>query len=168
MPLSLYQALIPTLLRGLDNLSAVLAKGKAYAEANQIDMSTLLEAQLAPDMYSLTRQIQAVSDAAKFGAARLGSVTPPPFPDTETTYDELQARIARTVDFVKSVSEAQINASEGGTVTMKVRGKDLTFPSQIYLQNFVLPNFYFHATAAYAILRHKGVPLGKMDFLGSM
>ena len=167
MPLTLYQASVPVFTRGFNNLAAVLEKAKAHAKANNIDLATYVNARLAPDMYPLSGQIQGASDAAKFGVARLASVTPPSFPDTETTFDELQARIAKTLDFLKTVSETQINGREGSTVTLKIRGKEMTFASEPYLLNFVIPNFFFHATTAYAILRNQGVPLGKMDYLGS-
>jgi hypothetical protein len=167
MALTLYQASIPVFLRGFHNLSAVLEKAKAHAAANNIDLATYVNARLAPDMYPLSGQVQGASDAAKFGAARLAGVTPPSFADTETTFDELQARIAKTLDFLKSVSEAQVNARTGGTVTLKIRGKEMNFVCEPYLLDFALPNFFFHLTTAYAILRNQGVPLGKMDYLGS-
>jgi hypothetical protein len=167
MPLSLYQASIPVFIRGFTNLSAVLEKAKTHAAANNIDLATCVNARLAPDMYPLSGQVQGASDAAKFGAARLAAITPPSFADTETTFDELQARIAKTLDFLKSVSEAQINARTGGTVTLKIRGKEMNFVCEPYLLDFALPNFFFHLTTAYAILRNQGVPLGKMDYLGS-
>lgn len=167
MSLTLYQTSVPAFVRGLNNLSAVLEKAKAHAQANSIDLATYVNARLAPDMYTLAGQIQSASDAAKFGTARLASISPPSFPDTETTFDELQARIAKTLEFMATVSEAQINASEGGTITLRMRGKETIFASEPYLLSFVLPNFYFHVTTAYAILRNQGVPLGKMDYMGS-
>jgi hypothetical protein len=167
MPLSLYQASIPVFIRGFTNLSAVLEKARAHAAANNIDLATYVNARLAPDMYPLSGQVQGASDAAKFGAARLGAITAPSFADTETTFDELQARIAKTLDFLKTVSEEQINARAGGQVTLKIRGKEMNFECEPYLLNFALPNFFFHLTTAYAILRSQGVPLGKMDYLGS-
>ena len=166
MSLTLYQASIPVFIRGLNNLSAVLEKARAHAEANKVDLSTYVNARLAPDMYPLSGQVQSASDAAKFGAARLAGITPPSFADTETTFVELQARITKTVEFLKTVTEAQINARAGGAVTLKIRGKEMNFVCEPYLQDFVLPNFYFHLTTAYGILRHQGVPLGKMDYLG--
>jgi len=166
MPLTLYQASIPVFIRGFNNLAAVLEKAKAHAAANHIDLATYVNARLAPDMYPLSGQVQGASDAAKFGAARLAAITPPSFADTETTFEELQARIAKTLDFLKTVDEAQINARAGGTVTLKVRGKEMNFVCEPYLLDFVLPNLFFHLTTAYDILRHQGVPLGKMDYLG--
>lgn len=114
MPLTLYQASIPVFVRGFTNLSAVLEKARAHAAANNIDLSLYVNARLAHDMYPLSGQVQGASDAAKFGAARLAAVTPPSFADTETTFDELQARIAKTLDFLKTVNEAQINDRAGG------------------------------------------------------
>ena len=167
MPLTLYQASIPVFIRGFNNLPAVLDKAKAHAAANNIDLSLYVNARLAHDMYPLSGQVQGASDAAKFGAARLAAITPPSFADTETTFDELQARIAKTLDFLKTVNEAQINGRAGGQVTLKIRGKEMNFDCEPYLLNFVLPNFFFHLTTAYDILRNQGVPLGKMDYLGS-
>lgn len=167
MPLSLYQTATASFNHGLLNLSAILAKAKAHAEANGIDPDSYVTARLAADMFALAGQVQSASDAAKFGAARLGKVTPPSFPDTETTFDQLQARVATTLEFIATVSASQIDASEGGTVTMKAGGKERTFASGPYLLHFVLPNFYFHVTTAYDILRAQGVPLVKMDYLGS-
>ncbi len=167
MPLSLYQASVPAFKRGLDNLAALLEKARSHALATHTDLSVYVNARLAPDMYPLSGQVQAVSDAAKFGAARLARVTPPPFADNETTFDELQARIQKTLDFIATVTPEQINASEGGTVTLKTGGGERTLDSEPYLLAFVLPNFYFHVTTAYDILRQQGVPVGKMDYLGA-
>lgn len=167
MPLALYQVSVPAFERGLRVLSDLLSKARTHAEGHGIDLSTLVNARLADNMYTLAGQIQSASDAAKAGTARLAKLAPPSFPDTETTFDELQARIAKTLDFIASVSEAQINSNEGGSVIMKAGGKEQTFASEPYLLGFVLPNFYFHITTAYDILRHQGVPLVKMDYLGS-
>ncbi|MDB5964901.1 MAG: hypothetical protein JWQ72_1401 [Polaromonas sp.] len=167
MPLSLYQTSVPAFTRGLNNLSAILEKGRVHAEAHKIALATFATARLAPDMLTLAGQVQSAADAAKNGTARLALMQPPSFPDTETTFEELQARIAKTLEFIASVSEADLNKNEGGSVTLKLGGKDRTFPSEPYLLGFVLPNFYFHVTTAYGILRNQGVPLGKMDYLGS-
>ena len=167
MSLTLYQTSAPAFVRGLKILSTLLDKARAHAEANNIDPASLVNARLAPDMFTLAGQVQGASDAAKTGTARLASLPPPSFPDTETTFDELQARIAKTLDFIATVSEAQINQSEGGTITIKVGGKERTFASEPYLLGFILPNFYFHITTTYDILRSQGVKLGKMDYLGT-
>ncbi|MDG3443185.1 DUF1993 domain-containing protein [Nitrospirillum amazonense] len=166
MSLSMYQASVPVFLRLLGNLSAILDKAVAHAEAKKIDPAVLVNARLAPDMHPLARQIQIASDAAKGAAARLAGVEVPSFADTESTFADLQARIAKTVDFLKGVTPAQIDGSEERTITLKIRGEDVHFPGQAFLLFFAIPNFFFHVTTAYDILRHNGVELGKMDFLG--
>jgi uncharacterized protein len=166
MSISMYQASVPVFLRILGNLSAILDKGLAHAEAKKIDPSVFVGARLAPDMHPLARQIQTACDAAKGAAARLAGIEVPSHPDTETTFAELQARIAKTVDFLKSVTPDQVDGSEERTIVLKIRGNDVTFPGQAFLLFFALPNFFFHVTTAYDILRHNGVELGKMDFLG--
>ncbi|WNG29288.1 DUF1993 domain-containing protein [Cystobacter fuscus] len=166
MSLSMYQASIPTLVRMLGNLSAILTKAVTYAEAKKIEPSVLINARLAPDMRPLSFQIQTASDLAKGCAARLAGIEAPSFPDTETTFPELQTRIAKTIEFLNSVSAAQIDGSEERTVTLKMRTQEVQFQGQAYLLSFVLPNFYFHVTTAYAILRHNGLDIGKGDFLG--
>lgn len=166
MTLSMYQASVPVLARGLENLAAILAKAAAHAEAKKIDPAVFLNARLAPDMFPLSRQVQIASDAAKACVARLAGIEVPGYPDTESTFPELQARIAKTIAFVKSATAAQIDGSEARTVTLKMRGEEVTFRGQDYLLNLALPNFYFHVTTAYDILRHNGVDLGKSDYLG--
>lgn len=167
MPLSLYDISVPVFLRGLGQLGHVLDKGLAHAQANGIDSATLVNARLAPDMFTLAGQVQSASDAAKLGTARLAAVSAPSFPDTESTYAELQARVAKTVDWLKAVDRALIDGAEERELTMKVRGNELKFTAQRYLLQFALPNFFFHATTAYDVLRHSGVPVGKLDYLGS-
>lgn len=169
MPLSMYQASIPVFTRFFNNLSAILTKAEAHAKAKKIEPSVLINARLAPDMFPLSRQIQIASDSVKGCAARLAGVEVPSFPDTETSFAELQARIKKTVDFIKTFQPKQIDGTEEKAVTLKMgeRG-DVKFKGQDYLLNFVLPNFYFHITAAYAILRHNGVEIGKGDFLGNV
>lgn len=166
MSLSMYQASIPVFVRMFGNLAAILDKAAAYAEAKKIDPAVLLNARLAPDMHPLTRQVQIASDAAKGCAARLAGVETPSFADTESSFAELQARIQKTLDFLQGFSPAQIDGSEGRKVVIKFPGAELKFSGQDYLLHFVLPNFYFHLTTAYAILRHNGLEIGKMDFLG--
>ncbi|HEV7801810.1 MAG TPA: DUF1993 domain-containing protein [Burkholderiales bacterium] len=168
MSLSMYQVSIPGLLRSLATLSAILDKGAAHAEAKKIDPAVFINARLAPDMFPLSRQVQSVSDAAKGCAARLAGVPVPSFPDTENTFPELQERIAKTVAFLKSVTPAQVDSSENRTITLKLGPKEVSFASAPYLLHFVLPNFYFHVSMAYAILRHNGVDLGKLDYLGPL
>lgn len=167
MSLSMYQASTPVFIRGLGNLSAILDKAAAHAEARKIDPAVFINARLAPDMFPLPHQVQIVTDVVKGCAARLAGIEVPSYEDTETTFPELQARIKKTVAFLKSVSAAQIDGSEERKITLRLRGKDVSFLGQPYLLNFVLPNFYFHITAAYAILRHNGLEIGKLDYLGS-
>jgi hypothetical protein len=157
----MYRASIPVFIRALDNLSAILKKGEAHAGS-----ASFIDARLAPDMLTLAGQVQRASDAAKGAVARLGGVDNPSFPDTEKTFAELQARIKKTIDFLQGVKPAQIDGSEQKTIEMKAGGRELKFTGIDYLLGFALPNFFFHVTTAYAILRHKGVPIGKMDYLG--
>ena len=167
MSLTMYQASIPVFIRMLGNLSTILEKAAAHAEAKKIDPAIFINARLAPDMYPLSRQIQIATDVVKGCAARLAGIEVPSYEDNESTFPELQARIAKTIAFLESVSAEQINGSEGRTITLKLHGKDTDFLGQPYFLNFVLPNFYFHITIAYGILRHNGLEIGKMDFLGN-
>jgi hypothetical protein len=162
----MYQASIPVFVRMFGNLAAILDKAAVYADAKKIDPAVLLNARLAPDMHPLTRQVQIASDAAKGCAARLAGVEIPGFADTESSFAELQARIQKTLDFIQGFSPAQIDGSEEREVVMRFPGAELKFSGQDYLLHFVLPNFYFHLTTAYAILRHNGLEIGKMDYLG--
>lgn len=166
MSLSMYSASIPVLVRMLGNLSAILHKAEAYAAERKIEPSVLLNARLAPDMLPLVSQVQIASDNAKGCAARLACLDIPSYADTESSFAELQARIAKTQAFLGSVTAAQVDGSEGKSITLNFPGMELKFSGQDYLLNFVLPNFYFHVTTAYAILRHNGLDIGKMDFLG--
>lgn len=164
---SLYQISIPVFLRGLQNLTHVLQKGEAHAQANGIDPTQLLDARLAPDMFNLVRQVQSVSDAAKAGGARLAGIDVPSFPDTESTFAELHERIGKTVRFLESINSSDLDGHEARAVSVKLRSGELRFTALQYLLTFALPNFYFHVTTAYDVLRHQGVALVKMDFLGS-
>ena len=166
MSLSMYQASIPVFIHMLGNLSAILDKASAHAEASKIDPAIFVNARLAPDMYPLSRQVQIATDVVKGCAARLAGIDVPSYEDNESTFPELQARIAKTVAFLQSVNAEQINGSEEKSVTVKLRTREVSFVGQPYLLYFVLPNFYFHMTTAYDILRHNGVELGKMDFVG--
>jgi hypothetical protein len=167
MSLTMYQASIPVFIHMLGNLSKILDKAAAHAEAKKIDPAIFINARLAPDMYPLNRQIQIATDMAKGCAARLAGIEVPSYADNESTFPELQARIAKTVAFLQSVSAEQINGSEERTVTLKMHGKEIGFLGQPYLLHYVLPNFYFHITTTYAILRHNGLEIGKMDFVGN-
>jgi hypothetical protein len=168
MTISMYQASVPAFLQQLRALSGVLRKGASHAAARKIDPAVLLDARLFPDMFALTRQVQIACDFAKGASARLAGVEVPSYEDNEKTFEELDARIARTIAFVESLKPEQIDGSEGRKITIKIAGNPVTFEGQPYLVGFVLPNFYFHATAAYAILRHNGVELGKRDFVGAV
>ena len=168
MPLSMYQASIPVFISKLNNFSAILKKAEAHAQAKKIEPEVFINARLAPDMFPLSRQIQIATDGVKGCAARLAGVEVPSYPDTEKTFPELQARIAKTIEFLKTFSVKQIDGSEERKVTLKLRGQETSFLGQPYLLNFVLPNFYFHISIAYAILRHHGVDIGKMDYLSDL
>lgn len=168
MSTELYDLTVPPLLRGFKALSAFLEKARAWADEQGVPHAQLLEARLADDMAPLTAQIQRVSDAAKFAVARLGQVEAPSMPDTEASFDELQARIAATVAFLKSVPRELIDGREDAEVEVKTPSRSFHFKGLPYVTGFVLPNFHFHMTTAYAILRHQGAPLGKMDYLGGI
>lgn len=168
MSLSMYQASIPVFLRMLGNLSAILDKAAAHAEAKKINETVFITARLAPDMLALSNQIQIASDSAKGCAARLAGIEVPSYADTETTFPELKARIEKTVAFLKSIKPEQIDGSEERNINIKQRTRELNLPGQAFLLHYAMPNFYFHVTTAYAILRHNGVEIGKMDFLGSV
>jgi len=163
------QASLPVFEIGLKALAAVLDKAEADASAKKIDSSVLLNSRLYPDMFALTRQVQIASDQAKNGSARLAGVEAPRYEDNESTIDQLKARIAKTVAYLKTLDPKQIDASADREITFplgptnkgRMKGDD-------YLNHFVLPNFYFHLTTAYAILRHCGVDIGKRDFLGAI
>jgi len=164
----MYQASVPVLVRALENLQAILAKAAAHAEAKKIDPAVFINVRLAPDMFPLSRQVQSASDTAKGCVARLAGAEVPSYPDTETTFPELHERLAKTIAFVKGFTPAQIDGSEERSVVLKLRSGDVTFRGQDYLLTMALPNFFFHVTTAYAILRHNGVEVGKMDYLGKL
>ena len=166
MSLTMYQMSVPVFTRGLRALAAYLEKGRADAESRKITPAVLVQSRLAPDMHPLSRQVQISSDMVKNGAARLAGQEPPSFPDTETTFEELQARVAATIAFLEGLDQARFTDSETRQITLKFPGQEMTFSGADYLAFFVLPNLYFHLTTAYAILRHNGVPLGKRDFMG--
>lgn len=169
MSLSMYRASVPVLVRGFESLSKIIDKAAAHAETKKIDQAVFMNARLAPDMLPFSKQIQIASDTAKGAAARMAEIDIPSFEDTETTFAELQARIARTVDFIQSVDAAKINASADRAIVMKLgKSGEAHFTGTTYLLGFALPNFYFHITTAYAILRHNGVEIGKWDYLGSL
>lgn len=168
MSFNMYQASVPVLVRYMKNMTAILDKAAAYCTAKKVDPTVLAGYRLAPDMFPLSRQIQIMTDGAKGCGARLAGVDIPSFPDTETTIDELKTRIAKTISFLEGLDPAQFDGSETRDIKLKIGPNDLQFKGADYLTGFVLPNFYFHATTTYAILRHCGVEIGKRDYLGSL
>ncbi|HET6632492.1 MAG TPA: DUF1993 domain-containing protein [Rhodanobacteraceae bacterium] len=167
MSLSMYQASVPVFARALGNLSAVLKKGEAHAQARGAAAENLLQMRLIFDMLPLTRQVQIAADTATRGAARLAGVEARSFPDTETSFAELYTRLEDSVDYLHSFSAEQIDGSEDRPIHMKMRSGDMHFSGQDYLLGFALPNLYFHCATAYDILRQAGVAIGKRDFLGA-
>ena len=163
----MYQASVPVFSNMLGALSKVLAKGEANILERKIDPAVILSGRLAPDMLPLTKQIQIASDHAKFAPSRLAGRDAPRFEDTEQTFAELQARIAKTVDYLATFGAADIDGSEDKAIQLKSPTRERNFTGLDYLQRFALPNFFFHVTTAYDILRHNGVPLSKTDFLGA-
>jgi uncharacterized protein len=164
MTLGLYDITIPPFIHGLKSLSAILEKGRLHASA---DEASLLESRLIADMGGLIFQIQRISDTAKGTAVRVGKVEPVAMEDHETTFAELQARIAKTIEFLETVDPKSMDGMEDGEVIMKWRGGERKFSGREYVFKYAIPNFYFHLCMAYAILRKEGVPVGKLDYLGA-
>ena len=168
MSLSMYQAAIPAFVQMLNSLPAILDKAEAHAGSRKIDPEVLLNYRLAPDMLPFVRQIQIAADLAKGAAARLAGVEVPKHDDTEKTFADLKSRLAKTVAFVQSFRPNEIDGSEDREINLTLGEHKMSFKGQPYLVHFVLPNFYFHCTTAYDILRHCGVELGKRDFIGTI
>jgi hypothetical protein len=169
MPFTMSQASLPALEIGLTALSGVLDKAAAHAAAKKVDLSVLLGWRLAPDMFELTRQVQVACDQAKNGGARLAGIEPPKFEDTETSLDQLKERIARTLAFLKTLDRKAIDGAAEREITLPLGGQNKGQMSGAdYLNHFVLPNFYFHLTTAYAVARNFGADVGKRDFLGAI
>ena len=168
MSIGLYEICIPALCRGLTNLSAILDKAAAHAAAKKYDSIVLLQLRLYPDMHPLVRQVQIVCDTAKGAAARLAAVDVPKHADVESTLDELKQRIAKTLDFLKSVTAEQVNSGQGRSIEIKFPNGAWKFTALAYITDFVLPNLYFHESMVYALLRESGVEIGKTDFLGAI
>lgn len=166
MTISMYSASVPLFVRMLTNLSACLDKAEEQAKAKGYDSAVLVASRLAPDMLPLVKQVQIACDTAKFCAARLSGGQSPAMEDKETTIAELKARIAKTIDYVQSVPAALIDGSEEREVSVPTRTEAIKMSGQSYLSHFALPNFFFHVTTTYALLRHNGVELGKRDYLG--
>lgn len=167
MSLSMYQASAPVFTQGLKGLLKALAKAEAYVEQRKLDPAALLQARLYPDMFPFLRQVQIATDFAKGGVARLAGVEPPAYDDVETSFAELAARVERALAFLGAFEASQIDGSEDRDITLTRRGETSVVKGQPYLLLQAMPNFYFHLTTAYAILRHNGVELGKKDYLAT-
>lgn len=167
MSLSMYQASIPVFIRQLNNLSTLLGLAASQAETKKIEPGVLLSARLAPDMFPLSRQVQIACDTAQAGIALLAGIAAPHQADDETSFADLQTRIATTLSFLQGIEAAQLDGSEARDLVLKRRDKETHFQGQAFLLDHVMPNFYFHYTTAYAILRHNGLAIGKRDFLGT-
>lgn len=165
MSLTMYQASVAPYIHGLKVLAALLAKGEAYARETGADPASYVQARLAPDMMTLAGQVQRASDTSKLAVQRLSGVASPPMEDKETTFAELQGRVDRTIAYLRGVTPTQMEGSDAKTINLKFGPLEASFAGDDYVFEFALPNFYFHLTAAYAILRHVGVPLGKRDYL---
>ena len=165
MTITMHQASVPLFEKMLRNLSTFLDKGAAFAAQKKFDPGVLLGARLAPDMYPLSRQVQVSSDNAKGPLARLAGVEIPKYEDNEKTVDELKARIAKTLHFIGGLDPAKFNGAEDRELTLMIGGKEMKITGRVYLFNRAIPNFMFHVTTAYSILRHNGVEVGKNDFL---
>ena len=168
MSITMHSASVPVFLRMFNNMNVWLDKADAHAQVKKFDTANYLGTRLAPDMLPFVRQIQMACDAAKFAVARLAGVDAPKFEDNETNFAELRERIAKTVAFIKTITAAQVDGTEDKDIALPRREGTLMIKGEPYLKHFVLPNFYFHMTTAYALLRHNGVDLGKMDFLGAL
>ena len=168
MPLSMYQASVPTMARALTNLIAILEKAAQSCEARKIDPAVLVSSRLAPDMFPLSKQVQIATDTAKGSCSRLAQQEIPSYEDNEKTIPELVARLRKTIAYIESIPAAKIDGSEERTVSWKGGDTTRTMKGQPYLFQHALPNVFFHCTTAYAILRHNGVDIGKKDFLGKL
>jgi uncharacterized protein len=166
MAISMYQASVPVFVQYLKAASGVLQKGADHCAAKKIDPSVLVTARLFPDMFTLARQIQIATDHAKGSISRLAGVEIPSYPDTEASFEELQARIAKIIAYVEGFKPGQIDGSDDKHIKLDIHGTIFEFNGADYLSRWVLPNFFFHLTTAYAILRHNGVEVGKRDFMG--
>lgn len=166
MTISMYQASIPQFTKMLTNLSNLLQKGEALAKAKNVDGTVLVGDRLALDMFPLSKQVQIACDQVKNGMARLAGIEPPKFDDQESTFAQLQERIAKTIAFVQSIQPAQVDGTEAKEIKFSIKEWHFEFVGEQYLFTWIMPNFYFHVTTAYNILRHNGVEIGKADFLG--
>lgn len=167
MSLSLYDLSVPVFTHSLKALIEILKKAEAHADAKKIEHSVFLTARLAPDMFTLTRQVQLATDFAKGGSARAAGVEVPSYADTEVTFAELHARIEKTIEFISSIPKDKFIGAESRDIVVPMRPEPKTFNALIYLRHGALANFFFHTATTYDILRHNGVELGKRDFLGA-
>ena len=167
MKISMHAMSVELFANALGNLSALLEKGLNHAQQRKFEPGVLLNARLAPDMFPLTRQVQIACDIAKNSVARLAAQEPPRFADNESSFEELRARIARTIDYLRSVPALALADTESRDIRFTAGERALEFKCLEFLQHWAIPNVFFHVTTAYAILRHNGVELGKRDFLGS-
>jgi hypothetical protein len=165
MTLTMYQASVPAFQKHLEALDAIIDKAAAYADARKIDHNALLDARLYPDMYTFKKQVQSACDFAKLSVARLSGLTAPVHDDSEKTFDDLKTRIAQTMAVLEDANPGAMDAASESEIKIKAGPRELTFTGQEYLLHFALPNFYFHCTTAYAILRHNGLEIGKRDFM---
>lgn len=168
MTISMHSASVPVFVRMLSNVLTWLDKAQEHAAAKKFEPGVYLTLRLAPDMLPFTSQIQIACDAAKYAVARLSGVEAPKFEDNEASLDELRQRIRKTIDFVRSVPAAQVDGTEDKDIAVPRRDGTLTLKGEVYLKHMVMPNFYFHVTTTYALLRHSGVDLGKRDYLGPL
>ena len=166
MTISFHTASLGVFIRMLTNLQTVMAKAEAYAAERKFNPDNFVGMRLAPDMHPLSFQIQSATDRSKLFLARVSGVAAPSWPDTEKTWEEIKTRLRTGLDFAKSIGAAQIDGQQDKLIALKIRGEDVQWPAAKYLSENALPNFYFHCTTAYDILRHAGVPLGKRDFTG--
>jgi hypothetical protein len=168
MSMSLYEASIPTFLHTLHSLKTILEKAVSHAETRKFDPNVFASMRLYPDMLPLNRQVQIASDAAKGAAARLSGTEPPKFEDNEVTMAELVMRVTKTIDYLQSFKAEQFTGAETRVITIKSPRATLNFTAVDFVRHWAVPNFYFHVTTAYALLRHGGVEIGKLDFLGAV
>jgi uncharacterized protein len=167
MKISVQASTIDIFTHALGNLSAILEKGVAHATAKKFDSNVLVTSRLAPDMLPLLKQVQIACDLAKNSAARLAGAEPPRFEDNEKTIEELRARIAKTVEYLKSIPAGALEGSEERDIKVPAGERTLEFKGLAFVQRWAIPNVFFHVTTAYNILRHNGVDIGKRDFLGN-
>ncbi len=167
MTISMYQASAPRFVNMLANLSAILETAQAHVDAKKLDAAALTDSRLFPDMFPMKRQVQVACDTAKGAVARLAGVDVPKHDDSEQTLAELKSRIAKTIDFIKTIQPAQIDGTEDKDIALRLGGHSVKFTGLQYLLGFALPNFYFHVATAYDLLRHAGVELTKRDYIGS-